>query len=405
MSTPEITLGTQASVVDGSLWKSISLAESLFLISVISMFLPVKIYPIIFLISSIVFYRETPQLRFTKWTWALLIFSIYAVVSFFIHTFHLDIARLNILKLVVNFTFLFFAINWLSTRNNDALIEMLDWVLLGVLILSLAQLLIYHQAYDFKLIAGSDTSGQASSLYNHSLYFWGLSDKNMFGARIALFGFAYICVPIVRKEQISFGRILFVFLIAFLSLSRTPIIALFLGVFFILWCAADKKWKYILIALLLISLPIILQKVIRVDSLTSSNDGMGIRLVYWEAFFKNFLTISPFGNGFLTSPEFLQENADFYRGEHHIHNTFLNTYLELGIIGILSFSAFIAWFLKECWQKIDNPTLWVALALPLKGIMMILYTGYDNDIIMYFCLIFLIGTYQSIKFKDLKFSV
>jgi len=405
MSTPPITLTNQAAALEGNEWKAISIAESLFLISLISMFLPVKVYPVIFVISSYFFYRETPKLNFSKWSIALAVFSTYAVLSYLINYPGEPLALTNIIKLVINFLFLFFAINWLGSRDNESLISMLDSVLLAVLALSLVQLLIYHQAYDFKLITGSDSSGQASSLYRNSLYYWGLDDKNMFGARIALIGFSFICIPIVLKNRLSIWRILFVFLIAFLSLSRTPIVALLLGVFFLIWISVEKKWKIGLLVLIAISLPFILQNVIRVDSLTSSNDGMGIRLVYWKAFFQHFDAISPLGNGFLSAPGFLGSYADFYRGEPHIHNTFLTTYLELGIVGFFSFLAFLVWFIKECWQKTVNSKLWIALFIPILSIMMILYSGYDNDVVMYLCLIYLIGSLREISFQNIKLSL
>ncbi len=405
MSTPPITLTNQAAALEGNEWKAISIAESLFLISLISMFLPVKVYPVIFVITSYFFYRETPQLTFSKWSIALAVFCTYAVLSYLINYPGEPLALTNIIKLVINFFFLFFAINWLGSRDNESLISKLDSVLLAILALSLVQLLIYHQAYDFTLITGSDSSGQASSLYRDSLYYWGLDDKNMFGARIALIGFSFICIPVVLKNRLSIWRIVFVFLIGFLSLSRTPIVALLLGVFFLIWISVEKKWKIGLLVLVAIALPFILQKVIRVDSLTSSNDGMGIRLVYWKAFFQHFDAISPLGNGFLSAPGFLGSYADFYRGEPHIHNTFLTTYLELGIVGFLSFLAFLVWFIKECWQKTVNSKLWIALFIPILSIMMILYSGYDNDVVMYLCLIYLIGSLREISFQNIKFSL
>ncbi|WP_339698032.1 O-antigen ligase family protein [Algoriphagus aquimarinus] len=405
MNTPPITLPNQTATLEGNEWKAISIAESLFLISLISMFLPVKVYPVIFVITSYFFYRETPKLNFSKWSIALAVFSTYAVLSYLINYPGEPLALTNIIKLVINFFFLFFAINWLGSRDNESLITKLDAVLFTVLTLSLIQLFIYHQAYDFTLITGSDSSGQASSLYRDSLYYWGLDDKNMFGARIALMGFSFICIPLLLKNKLSIWRIVFVFLIAFLSLSRTPIVALLLGVFFLIWISVEKKWKIGLLVLVAIALPFILQKVIRVDSLTSSNDGMGIRLVYWKAFFKHFDAISPLGNGFLSAPEFLGNYADFYREEPHIHNTFLTTYLELGIVGFFSFLAFLVWFIKECWRKAYNSKLWIALFIPILSIMMILYSGYDNDVVMYLCLIYLIGSLREISFQNIKLSL
>lgn len=404
MNGSEISLSS-SNVLEGNDWKSISIAESLFLISLVSMFLPVKVYPVFFLITSFFLYREAPTLTIQKWVVALLVFSAYAIISYVRTAPDQVLALTFIVKMLINFTFLFFTVNWVSTRDNESLLGKLDVVLLGVLLLSFIQLMIYHQAYDFRLIFGSDTSGQASSLYKPTLYYWGLSDKNMFGARIALIGFAFICISVVCKKEFSIWRVSFVFLIAFLSLSRTPLVALFLGVFLLAWICVGKKWKIVLLILVASALPFVLQKVLRVDTITSSNDGMGIRLVYWKAFFNHFTSISPLGNGFMSAPEFLQKYADFYRGEPHIHNTFLTTYLEMGVIGFFSYLAFLFWFVKACIQRVPNVKLWAVLFLPLVSIMMILYSGYDNDLIVYLALIFLIGTYTTVDFKKVKISL
>ena len=132
---------------------------------------------------------------------------------------------------------------------------------------------------------------------------------------------------------------------------------------------------------------------------------MGIRLVYWKAFFQDFDKISPLGNGFLSAPEFLGKNADFYRGEPHIHNTFLSTYLEMGVVGFISYLGFISLFISDCFQKTDNNKLWITLFIPVLAIMMILYSGYDNDLGMYFTLAFLIGTFHTVNFKNVKISL
>jgi O-antigen ligase len=132
---------------------------------------------------------------------------------------------------------------------------------------------------------------------------------------------------------------------------------------------------------------------------------MGIRLVYWTAFFEHFDAISPFGKGFLSAPEFLGKHAEFYRGEPHIHNTFLSTYLEMGIVGFFSFLAFLAWYSRDCWYKTANAKLWIALFLPIIAIMMILYSGYDNDVVMYLCLVCLIGSLREVNFQNVKLSL
>lgn len=386
-------------------WRVTSLGEWLFLLAIVSVFFPVKIYPAVFLLACVQFFRETAHIRLEPWSTALLIFSAYATLSFAL-TLEVELLPLiHLAKLLINFSFLFFAIHWLRQKDTLLMIHRLDLVLILVLALGLVQLLVYHEALDFRFISGSTSSGQASSLYDRSLYFWGLDDKNMFGARIALLGFAWICLPIVARDKVSVSRIFMVFGLAFLSLSRTPLIALLIGVFFLFWLVSNSIGRMALIVGILICLPFLLEKVIRFDHLTSSNDGMGIRLVYWKAFFQHFTAISPLGNGFLSTPDFLSAFADFYRGEPHIHNTFLSVYLELGIVGFLSWVGFLGFFFRYSAAKWANTKFQFLLFLPLLSIMMILYSGYDNDVVLYLILMYLLANARTIDFNKLKVTL
>jgi O-antigen ligase len=383
----------------------IKLSEILFCFSVLSVFFPIKIYPVVFLVSAVAFYFDTPKLHFPKWAIFLSVFGLYALVSFFV-VYDSDTSGLtNIIKLLVNFIFLYFAVTWLSQRDNQRLIKSLDLILHFVFILVLLQLLYYHQALDFRLVSGSSSSGQASMLYKKDLYIWGLDDKNMFGARIAMIGFPYILVPMVQKNRVAILRIIFIFVLAYLSMSRTPIVALMIGCGYLLWISSNKWLRIGMVVFVVAAFPFVLQKVIRVDQLTSSNDGMGTRLVYWKAFFQNFTEIPVWGIGFEKAPEFMKQYSEFYRGEPHIHNTFLNAYLELGIVGLLSIVSFLVFFIQACFRKTANTHFWIMVFLPLLAILMILYSGYDNDIVLYLSLIFLLGTSRSINFKETKMSL
>ncbi|WP_194776389.1 O-antigen ligase family protein [Pararhodonellum marinum] len=383
----------------------IKLSEILFCLAILSVFFPVKIYPIFFLVSALVFYFDFPKLIFPRWTIFLAVFVLYALISF-LAVYEVQSFRVtNIIKLIVNFVFLYFTVTWLSQRDNKQLINLLDIFLHIIFFLVFLQLLCYHQALDFRLLGGSSSSGEASMLYNKNLFFWGLDDKNMFGARIAMIGFPYILIPLVQKNRVSFLRIIFIFLLAYLSMSRTPIVALMIGCGYLVWITANKWIRVAMAVCVMASIPLLLQKIIRVEQITASNDGMGIRLVYWKAFFSNFTEIPFWGIGFEKAPEFIQKYADFYRGEPHIHSTFLNVYLELGIIGLVSFVSFLYCFVQYSWRKTVNTHFWIIVLLPLLAIMMILYSGYDNDIILFLILIYLLGTIRPIDFKTTKLSL
>ncbi|MGF1637631.1 MAG: O-antigen ligase domain-containing protein, partial [Cyclobacteriaceae bacterium] len=103
--------------------------------------------------------------------------------------------------------------------------------------------------------------------------------------------------------------------------------------------------------------------------------------------------------------EFLSKYADFYRGEHHIHNVFFTNYLQMGLVGLLSYVLFLVYFVRDCFKEVSNNLFWILAFLPLLSIMIILYSGYDNDIVLYLILIFLLGSHRHIKFKSLKTSI
>ncbi len=369
-----------------------TLSEALFCLALLTIFLPIKVYPLVFVAASAAFVWDTPKLLRHLWVWCLVVFTAYASLVFGIGMPESGREATNFLKLPINFGFLYFAVGWMAKRDNSRLLRWVDVTLHVALALTLLQLFAYHQAAGFRWLGGAPSSAHGSALYRDALYFWGLDDKNMFGARIALLGFAYVLLPVARRGNVVWWRIGFVFLLAWLSLSRTPMVALLLGVFCLLWAVSSVRWRVALGAVALLALPVVAQKVIRVDNILASNDGMGVRLVYWKSFFEHFNAISPLGNGFMSGRAFLGQHADFYHGEPHVHNTFFSAYLDFGIIGLLSYTLFLVFFYRFCVATRPHRTFWWIAFLPLLAIMMILYSGYDNDIVVYLVLVFLLGS-------------
>ena len=376
--------------------------EVLFCLALVAVFLPVKIYPLVFLAASVLFLSDAEGWVVHRWTVYLAVFTGYAVVIFVVGLPAGRPELTNFLKLLVNFMFLFTAVMWLAQRYNGRLLGWVDVTLHVVLALTLLQLLVYHHAAGFRWLGGAATSAQGSSLYRSGTYFWGLDDKNMFGARIALLGFVYVLLPVVRLQAIVWWRIVLVLVLAWLSLSRTPIVALLVGIGFLVWLAANTRWRIVLGLLVALALPVVALRVVRIENITASNDGMGVRLTYWKAFFEHFPAISPLGNGFMSGGDFLAQYAAFYHGEPHIHNTFLSCYLDFGVIGLLSYVLFLYHYFRFGVGKYRNWLFWWVAYVPLLAIMMILYSGYDNDIVLYLMLIFLLGSVGPIRIKQLK---
>src|SRR5690606_29878113 len=147
-------------------------------------------------------YLDTPKLLRHYWVFFLSVFSIYACLIFLADLPPNRTEMVNFIKLPVNFAFLYFTAGWMTARDNTLLLQRIDLTLHVVLALTLIQLLVYHYAAGFQWVGGTPTSAKGSALYQPSLYFWGLVDKNMFGARIALLGFVYVLLPVVRLQHI-----------------------------------------------------------------------------------------------------------------------------------------------------------------------------------------------------------
>jgi len=386
-------------------FRSITLNELLFCISIISIFLPVKIYPALFLLSSLFFIKDNHRFAISNWLIFLSVYISYTLFVFVTRTNINSFITSNIVKLVINFIFLITSINWILKRDNTNLLYWLNRSLQFVIILVFLQLFVYHLFSGFRFIFNVESSAEASLLYKESLFFWGVFDKNMLGGKIALLGYLYIMIDVTTKNKISLLNIIFVFLISYLSLSRTPIGVILIGVSFILFYKSKFYQKGILIAIFIAIIPIILDKLIRINNISELNDGMGIRLVYWGTFFTNFNHISWMGNGFLAGEDFLTRYSSYYNGEPNLHNTFLNTYLDVGYIGVLSYIGFLIFIARKIISISGNYLLCLALFLPLVANMMILYTGYDNDIIVYLIITVLLCVHKKIDVKDVKWSI
>jgi O-Antigen ligase len=298
----------------------------------------------------------------------------------------------NLAKLVIGGFFLVSVINWASLNNGLKLRRQLDWVLHCSFFLTLVQLLVYEAHNGFgQIIAGS--SSEAAEMYVPSLCFWGIPDKNVFGARIALFGFLYLFNYFIWTRRFPLSRTILVLTCAFLSNSRTPMAALFLGIAYVLFRKFRYKGKIALIAAIAAISPFLLIRLLRVDSLFDTSDGFGIRIIYWSTFFTHFSNLPQFGSGFMSGGKFLSDNSPIYLGEPHLHNLFLNNYLDFGIPGFVAYIGFLVALYRFCKRdsKVWFPWYWTAAFLPLLSIMSTLSTGYESDTWVYLAAVYVIG--------------
>src|SRR5690606_32347860 len=114
--------------------------DILFCCCILSIFLPFKIYPAVFVLSAACFYLETKTLLKQAWVWFLLIFTIYASIIFLTDLPADTSATMNFLKIPVNFSFLYVTASWISSRSNEQLLRRLDVTLHIAFAVTLLQL-------------------------------------------------------------------------------------------------------------------------------------------------------------------------------------------------------------------------------------------------------------------------
>lgn len=379
------------------------IGSALISISMLSTFSPFKIYPVLFFCTAIYLLATSPRMKKMWWAGWLLAYICYVLLqTALFRGFGLQglsdqpdmgvEAVSNFVKLIVNNLFLIAVVNWASLNSVQVLRRHLDKVLHISFALTLLQLAVYIRYAGFEHII-ADTSSAASLMYDPRLCFWGMADKNVLGGRIALFGFVYILNYFISHQQIPIWRTFIVLLCAFLSNSRTPMVALVLGLVYVLYKHLRAGRRVVLILAVLALSPFMLMRLIRVDSLLDTNDGMGIRLIYWSTFWDHFKELSLWGSGFLSAHGFLTKYSPVYLGEPHLHNIFLNNYLDFGIIGFILYSLFVVAFYRYCKrQQVWFKWYWRAAFIPIIGLMLTLATEYDSDTAVYLACIFVIGS-------------
>lgn len=391
---------------------SLSLADErvgafLLSFSIFSTFLPIKVYPVVFLATTVyvsIVQRLVLRATWVFWLWLYVAYALFlewllslGLQPLSSHTPLGPEGLMNLTKMITNFIFLTAAVSWSGKTSGRIGLRYLDRTLHLIFFLTFLQLFVYLRHAGFGMIGGANTSHAAAEMYDPSLCFWGMADKNVFGARIAVFGFVYILNYFVRVGKVPVWRTVVVMLCALLSNSRTPMAALFIGLVYVLFRALHLRGRIALGAVVAAITPFLLFRLLRLDSMLDTSDGMGVRIVYWSTFFSRFTHLSLFGSGFMSAGTFLGRYSPFYMGEPHLHNLFLNNYLDFGIFGCVFYLLFLTSFYRYC--KASFPVrfewYWTAAFLPLVSIMLILSTGYESDTVVYLTAVVLIGKASS----------
>src|SRR5690606_21322101 len=118
--------------------------EALFCLTLVSIFFPVKIYPVVFLLASLLYLGDTPTLLRHPWVGFLALFTGYATLMLAVYPPKDIQVYVNFLKLPINLGYLYCSVGWLVRRSNSRLLTWVDVTLHAVFAITLLQLLVYH---------------------------------------------------------------------------------------------------------------------------------------------------------------------------------------------------------------------------------------------------------------------
>ncbi len=358
-----------------------------------------KLYPVMFVLTSaaITFHRR--QVLATAWMGWMGVYAAYAIITYARNPSIAEGSTLNIVKLLVNFLFLGQAMLWAYKNRRNSYVIYLDRTLAVILLAMAFQLFIYHSATGFAFLRPAASSAAAGDLYLPNYTVFGPADKNIFGAKLAMFGFLYIIAGWVQFNKLPTGRMLAVVTLAYLTASRTPLVALIAGLIALVFAQQGRRMlKICTIIVTLAGSPFVLVQLLRIDDTKQMNDGFAIRLIYWAAFFQHFDRISIWGNGLVSGKPFLEKYAVYYNGEPQLHNLLLNNYLDFGVVGSIAFLLFFFTYLRQSMRYAPSARYWMVCTVPLLVVMLTLYAGYESEFVTYLFAIFVLS--QAVRNND-----
>lgn len=382
-----------------------SYIDILYSLSIISIFLISKIYPVIFSafigagLYSII-KKERIDLRRYKWIVLSIIFMILSLIVSLIHN---QLSILNYIKLFINISFLIVSYLVYKDSLDENLINKIILLIKIIILINFVQIMwIYLSNGLFKVVFLDGGLENSDTRYVVSQYktFIGAESKNIWSSKLAFIQLIYLYYVSSKGniDKKDWGLIIVSAINILLLLSRTGQVCYFIGLgYFVIYKLLNNKNEKIRnISKIVGLLSVVLLGFVFIDKFLNikfdNTDGGFIRLIYWKTFFIHIWDTSfIFGNGMLYTSNFLQEYSPYYIGENNMHNVILNTWLDFGLVGLFTYIGFMGQYIYIAInKKIDLNNLFI-LILPLIATLMLQYLGYDNDIVIYLTLIYIVN--------------
>jgi hypothetical protein len=392
-----------------------NILEILFLISLFSIFITYTyLYPFIFfLLITYIFLTEfikNPSFKkiynsnIILWQKFLIGFLFWVLL---ISLFNwIQTPKEILIKIFLNLSFLMVIPILIKKVKLERFIKRIFYIVEIILVLTFVQLLfIYIKLGIFVEIFTNGISNSSMAYIvtsEPSLILFGSIAKNIWATKIVFVLIIYLIGISKKIYTPSIIKSSFIITIGIIntgmSLGRTAQLALFIVLLFFcikkVLLLSNKKIKFTISLLFSLSAFLILSKII--DKIFHINfnitDGGYIRLKYWYVFFTNFYKEDfLLGNGLLSARFFLEKySTDIYLGESNMHNIWLNTILDWGLIGSFLYIGFYLTMSLKFVKIFKFYDFIFLIFIPFNIIVCLQYLGYDNDIVIFLSLLIII---------------
>jgi len=384
--------------------------------AIFSIFLPVTVYPIFFLIFSffniiimISIKRKVISRKLLSLTILLCVFFFMSSISFFLNLEVSD--SVQYLKILINFIFLINVAYYINYNTYVFLNKriILQYLFELIIFLSFIQIIINVHIMNLWMMpfVGVKDSVMAYKIVEPMILF-GTTEKNIWATKIAFIQIIYFSFGYFRYFKVENIKVYLFWAISLFNLiytfSRTAqlvfiLFIIMLVIWKIFYIYKNRVLKIFSIFLfILISVPmgiLIYDKLFHIT--LGAGDGLASRLVLWQALYNHLDHMNIYiGNGILYAEYLISTTT--VMANNNFHNVFLNTFSDQGVIGLLLYILLLRmiFFTYKLDKKLRRFIVLV-LFFPFFVCINSQYLGYDNDIVIFFSLVLIL-----IKF--LKFT-
>ena len=356
-----------------------------------------KIYPIVF--SIFIFACLVSRIKIEKILVATVSLFIFFATIFALINIGKSFDLTSYVKLVLNFTFFVFAATYLTQLPTVRAISLFRLTALIFLFISFLQILFIVANYSLWSLPFNLQDSSASYVVGEKFIIFGDINKNIWAAKVSIFFIVFCCCQYINKRHgILYSSIPFMAIFTLMYVNSRTAQLTFIGfiaalLYYHYWF--NKRQKAVFFFLNILAVPLLLyivQFVVRVDFdiLIRFNpeieghmgDGLLARFIIWHTVFASIdFSDVLIGNGVLS---FSYYTGGIF-GENNPHNIFLSILLDFGL---LTFALYIFILRIIFWGNSFSKIMLIPFFVFANS----QYLGYDTDLMVYFILVFFIGS-------------